>query len=613
MTDFAPPLDTPRSPASAWLQAIGLFAIVAAALFLRTLGTDAPFTSADHVMIAYRSTCEPGWRWCFQNHYGPLQPLITKVYAHAVTGLGIPMTESLWRLPMGVVGSLIPLLAFTLARQVSRVALSSGLMPGSACTGVTPPLAFDTARRYGCLTVPPNMAAWFAALWTAALPPLVTDARYMWAYETLGTALALTVIIATFAYMDRPTRGRAWTVGLLLAAYFQSHLHIYAVPCVVALILLFDGPFKANDCSYSSAAADSQSSGTPSLSERSKQVPRTPGLWLPPLISLCVMIVAWRLVGGGPIGRIITKTSAIAGSPDRLAAAINLARAWLGHVGWLVAALVALILAISAARSLMARPATRCNLPRRAWFLMIWVILFAAPLFVLGFRTGRPTQYLTQATTVATILAVVVLFADRGARWRILVCVLISYALFWGSASANLASKTPAQWLGITAAWGAAEPYTAYKTAGWFVRKHIPPDAIVFTLHDTSGLERPVAEYYLGRACVAAEDLSPEQSMALFHGLANKIDVIVDDLRVDAGRPRNWPPEFQRVARIHNGGTDLIDILARGSTQNKALQLQPFFTDPQFDAEFGPRTLGVAPPKPPGFPESSKIKNLTRK
>ena len=617
MTGPAPQFESTRSPAPAWLEAVGLLAISALALYLRTLATAAPFTSADHIMIAYRTTCEPGWRWCFQNHYGPLQPLITKLFALAVTGLGIPMTETLWRLPMGMVGAVIPILAFILARQLNRVALSSGLMLGSDEQEMTAARVIRTANKRP-LTVPPKTAAWYAAMWTAVLPPLVTDARYMWAYETLGTALALAVVIATFAYMDRPTRGRAWTVGLLLALYLQSHLHVFAVPCVIVLILLWDRHSEDEDPSRSPCLSAAADSGTRSPSARVLRAMRTPGLWLPPVISMCVLIAAWRIFGGGPIARIITKTSGAAESPDRIAVALNLARAWLGHVGWLVAALIVAMLALSSARRLVVRPATRCKISRRAWFLMIWIIIFAAPLFIFGFRTGRPTQYLTQATTVAMVLTAVVLFADPRSRngpivLRSVVGMLITCVLCLGSLIANVISRTPSQWLGITAAWGANVPNAGYKTAGWYVRERVPADAVLFALHDTSGLERPVAEYYLGRACIAAEDLTPDQSLALFRGLADKVDVIVDDLRVDPGRARDWPAEFFHAARIHNGGTDLIHIFARGSMPQEMMQLEPSVTDSKFDIEFGPRTLGAAPPKPPRFPESSTIRNLIRK
>lgn len=615
--------DSPHYTANSWIQAVGLLAVAALALYLRTLATDSPFTSADHIMIAYRTTCEPGWRWCFQNHYGPLQPLITKGFAHAVTGLGIPMTESLWRLPMGVVGAIIPVLAFVLTRQITRVALASGLMLGSALTGVTHPLTCDPAKRNDCLTAPPTTAAWFAAIWTAVLPPLVTDARYMWAYETLGTALALAVMIATFAYTDNPTRRCAWFVGLLMAFYLQSHLHVYAVPCVVTLILLRDRALAGavehrESINALSSPHCSQSSGTPSMSGRVSRIAKTPGLWLLPLISLFIIFAAWRLFGGGPIARVITKTAAASESPDRLAAALSLARAWLGHVGWLVAALVAIILVTSIARRIAARPTASNQIPRRAWFLMIWMILFAAPLFVLGFRTGRPTQYLTQATTVATILIAIVMFADPCTRvgslcWRRGAGVLIAWVLLVGAVSANVVDKRPSQWLGITAAWGASVPNAGYKTAGWFVRDLVSPDAVVFALHDTSGLERPVAEYYFGRACVAAEDLSPEQSLALFSGLSDDIDIIVDDLRIDIGRPRYWPAPFRLVAYIRSGGTDLIHILARDSLQQKPMPLQPFITDLIYDKEYGPRRVGVIPPKSPRFPDSTKIRNLIRK
>lgn len=586
-----PQPDSPRSAVHAGLRGAGLLGIVACALLLRTLHTDAPFTSADHAMIAYRTTCEPGWRWCFQNHYGPLQPLMTKLYAHVVTGFGIPMAETHWRLPMGIVGAIVPLLAFALARRAGGT----------------------------------REAAWWAAIWTAVLPQLVTDARYMWAYETLGTAMALAAVIATFAYMDRPSRGRAWVAGMLLAAYLQSHLHVYAVPCVVILILLFDRASTAASLSgtidtpaHASTAADSRRNGTPLTGNRISRIIRTPGLWLPPIISLFALLIAWRLVGGGPIARLLHKTGAVTSSTGRLAAAADLARAWLGHVGWPVIALaMASIVFTRVARVGQTGVASPARTPRRAWFLAIWMTLFAAPLFALGFRTGRPTQYLTQATTAAVILTAVALFrgSQKGGRLRLLMrfaSIAVAALLAWGSIDVNLYAGQHSKWTGVTAAWGAAVPNTGHKSAGWYIRKHVPADAVIFALHDTGGLESPVATYYFGRACLAGEDWSPAQSFAIAAQFAARIDVIVDDLRVPGTRPDFWSRDFALAAAIHDGPTTLLRILVRADEKPTPVDVQIEIHDREFDSEFGPRAIGCTPPVPARLPNSREIKAVVK-
>ena len=299
-THDSPPSIGAAAPASLSTAArLGLVGVVALALALRVVGTNVAFQSADHAILAVQVSTESGWGFCLRHHYGPLQPALVKVFALVAMGLGVGMTEALWRLPMALAGAVAPLLAFRLVRR----------MGGGAA------------------------AVWAAAIWTAVLPPLVTDARYLWAYETLGTTMALATLNLTYDYINSPGVRRSWALGSILALYLCSHLHVYAVPCVVAALI---------------AHAAWQRRRVPPL-------PELAGMVAPPLSAGFALFAAWRRLGGGQIGRLLSKYYTAKSAGEGSSSVLDLALAWVGHFGWPMAVGIGLTLLLSAPVALRLR------------------------------------------------------------------------------------------------------------------------------------------------------------------------------------------------------------------------------------------------------------------
>lgn len=548
--DIPPVIGTPApAPLSASAR-LGLFGVAALALALRTVGTNVAFPSADHAILAVQVSTEPGWGFCLRHHYGPLLPALVKAFALAITGLGGGMTEALWRLPMALAGAAAPWLAFRLVRRM-----------GGGAT-----------------------AAWAAAIWTAVLPPLVTDARYLWAYETLGATMALATFNTTYDYILSPGVRRSWAAGIVLALYLCSHLHVYAAPCVAAALIAHSARQR----------------------RRVPPLPELAGLMVPPLLVGFALFAAWRRLGGGPIGRLLSKYYTAKSAGEGSSTVLDLAQAWIGHFGWPLAASIGLTLLLFAPVALRLRG--------RAWPLWGWAVLFAAPMFAIGFKTGRPTQYLTQASLAAALLVaatVVDRFAQRGGTAVAWCLILIPAAWMAGGAvDANLNDGRHSHWTGVTANWGARPADPGYKAVGTYVREHVPPDAVICTLHDTAGLEAPVAAYYLGRACVASEDTSIATSVAIFRQFAPVIDVVIHERRLDAPAP--WTADFERVATVTRGGEPILDVFARPALRLPHATLAVETEDARYDRACAVHCIGVPTPAPPRLPSARDIQSVVK-
>lgn len=541
----------------------GCVAIALAALVFRTIRNDSQFTSSDQVQLAYHVSHEWGYGWLLRMNYGPLQPLLTKLWALFVTTVGVPMTESMWRFPMALVGSLLPLFAYLLVRRLS-----------------------DS-----------RIAAWTAAVWTVVLPPLVSDARYLWAYETLGATCAVAALWTLMRYLDHPSGRRAWTFGALLAAYVLSHLVVHAVPIIIVLLVI------AHRSGQSRIAESDRS-----ISARWAEVLRPLfhlGVLLPVAGAACLVVFGYATTGGGPIGRMLAKVSGAAAATQAHGPAALLAE-WFRHFGWLGGPLILGALPFGLI------PAIRTRGPMLA--IWAWPVVFAAPLFAIGCPTGRPTQYLTQASVGATIWAAIALipWLERriGRPTAVSVAGLVALVLAVGSVEANFRTADAATWTGVTARWGAPRDNPGYKSAAWYVRRYTGPERVVATLHDVQGLEWMPAAYYVGRACICFGDLTPDESAALFERYRDRVDVLVVE------RCRNSVPElrgeFRHVATVTDRGRTLVDIFARPALglPTRTLDVREF--DPRFDYEFAPRRIGQPLLFPPGTPPLRELESAVR-
>lgn len=530
----------------------GLGAICVLALALRTVGTNVHFRSSDNSQLAYFTTYWWGYLWFFQTNYGPLQPMLTKGFAMVATSLGMPMNEFLWRLPMGVVGAALPIVTFFLVRRASKS----------------------------------DPAAWTAACWTAVLPPLVTDARYLWAYETLGTACAACVLLVALRYIERPRARRQWMLGIALAAYLWSHLLVYAVPVTVVLVFVL--------------AARRESGGsatTPwAVLVRAARALCRPGVIIPPVMAMAILFISHWQLGGGPVGRFTDKVQDPVTRWRDWSGIAELGRLWLGHFGWVFGPVVCISLAVAGRSAFRLR-----SMDTLFWW---WTILFALPLFLIAFPTVRPMQYLTQGTYAAMLLCATLLVPAVEHRWgrraTVVLTGVTALLLSLGSWDSNFNGGHFKAVTGINATWGAANPNRGYKAAAWYVRSTTRPDHLVCTLHDFSGLEWLPSGYYFGRGCLAYSDFKPEQSAALLEAFQDQVDVIVSERRLRIAP--SWTPEFERVATVKSEGVAQIDIYARPRLGLPVCDLDVETYDERFDREFGARVLGRPMPLPPGLP-----------
>ncbi|MFO0973568.1 MAG: glycosyltransferase family 39 protein [Phycisphaerae bacterium] len=541
-----------RAPGAARYAWRALASICIVALWMRCWNSSGPFPSNDHCQLAYFCTHHQGWRWCLTTHYGPLQPFLVKLFATLVTGLGFAMTEFLWRLPMALAGAALPWPTFFLARRLS-----------------------DS-----------RPAAWTAAALAAGLPALVTDARYPWAYETLGTLCAALALLATLRYLERDSRARAALLGAALALYLASHLLIHALPVVVLLLLLAGGPRRL--------------SAIPRIAERLQRLARF-ALLAPVALMLLAIVFAFVRLDGGPIERLMQKAAVTHRAAGDSGGLRLLAIGLRGNLGWPLAIAAAAVM-VGAIRGAV-RP--RRPLDVIAW----WPVLFCLPWLVLSFPTGRPLQYLTQPAYALALLT-----ACRGVPWlcgRIgtvaggamaAAVVLVTAA---GAIDANFYAGRFAGLTGARADWGAARPDSGLKAAADYVRANFAADAVVATLHDSSGGEFLNAAYYFGRFCLAYTDLTPAESAALLARFADRVDVVVCERRL--GLSPSWANAIPLVARVQVGGAAAIDIYARRLLQLPPMTVDAAVANAEFDHQFAPRTLGERLAWPAGLPPYREI------
>lgn len=556
-----------------------LVAIAGAAFALRAWNANGPFASSDHAQLAFHTTHNWGWYWCFQTHYGPLQPALTKAFATVVIGLGGAMTEALWRMPLALVGAWLSIASFHLARRL---------------TG-------------------DELAGWTAALWTAVLPPLVADARYMWGYESLGTACAATALWAVLAYLDRPTAARSWLAGIACAAYLWSHLLIYALPGAILVAAAVEARRRsdpANRAWTNTAAPDATRGGAAvghikyTILFMARTLVR-PGILIPPAVAAAISIGMYARFGDGPIARTLYK-AAIPNAGYRGFAQIGeLLVVWLGHVGYVMVPVM--IAAFAAAAPAALRLGGRVAIPW--WWAVGFTAPFLAPFLFKAMPPGRYSPYFTQATYALMVLSVAVwipwLRLRAGRRAALVAAGAGTLLLAAGSIDATHLGGRFAPVLGVQARWGAAAENPGFKSAGWYIRTHTRPDQIVFAMHDYSGLELVPAGYYVGRQCLAFCDMTPAESAALLARYRDRVDVVVCERRLNASP--DWLDGFRCVAEVRDGERALIDIYARAAMGLPEMVLDVGEYDACFDRDYAVRTLGEPLPVPPRCPPYREV------
>jgi hypothetical protein len=146
-----------------------------------------------------------------------------------------------------------------------------------------------------------------------------------------------------------------------------------------------------------------------------------------------------------------------------------------------------------------------------------------------------------------------------------------------------LSCRWPA-WTG-TIDYGRVVADPGFKAAGWYVRQHVPPDAVVLATHGVTGLEYPCATYYTGRHVAAAEDTTYAQECRIVGAVRNAIDVaIVEPRYLHLFTDR---PGFTIPVRIVRNDEPVLYIAARDGLEIPAMEVDVARANRAYDRQFG--------------------------
>lgn len=535
-------MDSENGPSKRGHRAVtgGILAVaVLVAFALRTYRTDVPFHTGDYAALPYMVSHWYGVSWIVAHIHGALLPAIVWLFARGAVAVGLVMNETMWRLPLALVGT------------------------------VHVPVTYLLMRRFGAGRWIAIMASGIAAV----LPSLASDARYPWGYETLAVCVGSLAIWAWLRDLDYSTRGSRWLAGGLLGVYLVSHLVIHAVPLVIAAAALL-------------------------VVGRREAVRRLlrPSTVVPVLCAVAVVWFAFFRLNGGILGRMSRHVSH--GTLDVGSSSVaDIAHYWNHHMGpiWSTFCLAAVVVGLV----LVARRDRR-GLPA------LWAVLYVTPLMLLLdlSNIGRPTVYQLQGTYAASLAGCMFLqiLAGAAARQARSLRAPITTHLWHRRPAGVVRGETPTpqfnsglfraalrggliafglmivglhllgsvsnlfldcRWPSLTGTvdYGRAVADPGFKAAGWYVRRHVPPDALILATHGVTGMEYPCATYYTGRHVAAAEDATYEQECRIIEAVRKDIDVAIVE--------RRYLPMFTEQTgftvpvRILRGSAPVLYVAAR--------------------------------------------------
>jgi len=521
-----------------------ILAVAVAACGLRLTGLDAPFESSDQAEMPRAIQYAFGLRAIAVHAYGPMIAALAHLAAATTGLLGWPMTEAACRWPVALVG---------LLQVPATWALVVRLRRGHA-------------------------EALAAAAFCAVLPTMVADARCTWAwgYLTLWVFLGTIAIWSTLAWFDGRRPIHLALAGTALAGHLLSNCFSAGVPA--ALLVAWWRMLHGTDPRDGRRA------------ERSRAAHFAAGFLAPCLLALSFMAVVWIRTGGGPPGRLMLKhrSGTLGFAWDRPA---ELAAVVTSQVGYLFALLlagaaIAAVLGISGRR--------RLSLPA------VWALAGFAPLLASDFsRIGYPGAYFIEFLCAAGLAVIAGVF-DLRRRWagrpalRAAVTLLLAAALAHmsiGSIDDNLGRGALRRWTGIACGWAGTDRDTGIKAAGWYVRRHVPPNAVVLCLHTNRGMEAPVAEFYCGRAVLAGRDLPEPLLGDVLAAFAPHSDVVVAEARHQ--HLVETLADFEPVAVFEHSGRRVRVVFARRGLELEHVSAPTGEINRLYDRQYAPRRVPV--------------------
>lgn len=522
--------------------------ILATALTLRTWGIHAAFESSDQAGIPHLVCHSFGLTWPLANNYGLVLPLFVRAYAEILSGLHLPIGDAAFRWPMVLVGMAQVVMTFPLLRRMRFSARET--LAGMLCCAV--------------------------------LPCLIWDAHFPWAHPMVWHLAGMVALWATLAYLDDQRPHQLVLAGTALFVHCLSSVWAFAVPLTLGLMCCA-GWFRRSE---------------------QPEWRRSIRLTLFVLVAACaaalaVMVFCWQLTGRGQIGHLLVKRERGTGGIF-LVQLMHLPGLWTAQFGYVFAAVSAAGLA--AASVLLARRDRRGLLALWGWLALLPLVLLTS------WERTSPGFYMIETLYAAGVLGAVLLerawrCTARQPGTRAAVALLATLGvgqMALGAMDDCVNGDQWVRWHGVGGGWwGAAQPDSGIKAAGWYVRSHVPMAAVVMPLHTGRGMEAPVAEYYLGRHVLAGYDLRGDLFGPLIEAMASRTDVLILEAR---DREAIGPLEgFELVCTLKRDGRPVRLIYARPKWSLPQVHEDVTALNADYDRRFVPRHIPIILPRPPGF------------
>lgn len=523
-------------------------AILALALVLRTWGMNATYESSDQAGIPHLVCYSFGLTWPLANNYGLVLPVFVRAFAEVLSRLHLPIGDAAFRWPMVLVGMAQVALTFPLLRRL-RFSVNESLVGMLCC---------------------------------ALLPCLIWDAHFPWAHPMVWHFAGMVTLWAALAYFDDR---RPWQLGLAATALFVhclSSVWAFALPLTIGLV--WYGAWKRG----------------------SRQPVRRRDLAITIIVlasaclaALAVMAFNWHLTGKGQLGHLLIKQERGAGG-FFLSQFHRLPGLWTAQFGYLFGLVAAAGLVFGSV--LLARGDRRGLLAAWGWLAFLPLALLT------NWERTEPGFYMIETLYAAGILGTILLYqafcrtAGRtGLRAAIMILAILGLGqMALGGIDDCVNGGRLVKWTGVGGGWwGTVQPDTGIKAAGWYVRSHVPMNAVIMSLHTRRGMEAPVAEYYLGRPVLAGYDLRPDMFEPLLRAVGSQVDVLI--IRVE-DRASVGPLEgFDLVCTFKRDGQPVRFIYARPKWSLPQVNEEIAPLNAEYDRLFVPRHVPIAMPAPPGF------------
>lgn len=519
--------------------------LAATAIGLRMWNLGATFETADQATIPNLVQYEFGWRWMVGHGYGMVLPILQRCWAEFICRLGGSLSESISRLPIALV-------------SIAQVLATAGLL-----------------RRLRLSRIEVFAGTCLCAI----LPALVCDAHCPWAYRTVWLLAGTLSLWGLLTFLDTGSRRYLAGAGVALVIHCLSCVASFALP--VTILAACMGFARGN--------------GDSSIPRTRRRWAAAFGFVLPCAAAMALLIAAWRLTGGGPLGHLLMKRG-MGSFGVQFMQLCRLPVEWAAQFGVVFGVVAGIGLAYGVV--LLVRRERVALLAVWAWAALMPTVLFTD-----WTTTGYGANYLLfEGVFGAGLLGAIWLYraARRGRCYRpamALVAIVAAAELLIGSAHAISPDSRLAGLTQVVPCWGQVHADSGAKAAGWYIRSHVPADAVVMTLHTHTGMEVPVAHYYCGRYVLADYDLPRAAVAPLVEAMHDRVDVIVVDASQD-GLLR-WDARFTRVATFRRSSVPVRYVYARRELSLPFVDEEVCLLNPLYDASYAARACPTVLPSNP--------------